>query len=94
MAFQDFNFQDGKIFPEFKFEKYVTVEKVVDGKEIVKPRQEILNLFQSRILTLLDVPHFKMQPVIVKCVQLLMSWLHGGYLWLDKTYLVDEDLMY
>jgi hypothetical protein len=46
---------------------------------------EILNLF--------DIPHFGRSSEINTCINMLLSCVHGGYLWLDKLVLIDTELI-
>jgi hypothetical protein len=47
----------------------------------------------TSILNLLEIPHFGRSKEINICVKLLLSFLHKGFLWLDKVVFIDTQLI-
>jgi hypothetical protein len=50
-------------------------------------------LEKSRILNLLEVPHFGRSLEINSCVKLLLNCVHGSTLWLDPPVSIDTALI-
>jgi hypothetical protein len=45
------------------------------------------------ILNLLDILHFGRSVEINICVKLLLSCVHGGFIWLDRPVSIDTELI-
>jgi hypothetical protein len=52
-----------------------------------------MNLVQSTLLNLMKILHFGRHQGVNACVTLLLSFYHGGYLWLDRCIIVDPMLI-
>jgi hypothetical protein len=50
-------------------------------------------LQKDGILNLFDIPHFERSTNINACVNILLSGVHGGYLWLDRSVSIDTNLI-
>jgi hypothetical protein len=50
-------------------------------------------LANTRILNLLDIPHFGRGRDINNCIKKLMEVTHGGYLWLEEPVSIDVELI-
>jgi hypothetical protein len=50
-------------------------------------------LEKSGILNLLQILHFGRSNEINTCVKMLLSCIHGGYLWLDRPMSIDTELI-
>jgi len=48
----------------------------------------------SRIMNLLDIPHFGQGAKITYCIKTLLSCVRGGYLWLDRKISIDFALIH
>jgi len=48
------------------------------------------HLHQASVLSLLEYPHFGNIEVVTLCAHLLLTGIHGSYLWLGQKYLIDE----
>jgi hypothetical protein len=95
LKFSNYNIQDEAQFPELRFEGYTEVIEGSDGKEWVVPKKWAKPIYKSGIMTLLGCPPLQAQPkhqfiVFTSCLE----ELHGGFLWLDHTYLVDMETMH
>lgn len=44
-------------------------------------------------MPLLDLPHFGWSTLVNNCVIFLLSFLHGGALWIDQSYGIDADVI-
>ena len=54
----------------------------------------MVNLAQSTLLNVMNIPHFGRHQEVNACVKLLLSCYHGGYLWLDLRITVDLTLIH
>jgi hypothetical protein len=44
-------------------------------------------------MNLLDIPHFELGKYINACVKQLLERVHGGILWMDRSVLINVDLI-
>jgi hypothetical protein len=51
-------------------------------------------LRKSKILSLLKFMHFGRALDFQSCVCFLLTRVHGGYLWLDQPYLIDQAIIH
>jgi hypothetical protein len=54
------------------------------GKPIIDPMQCITKLYNSVIMILLDIPHFRRAKNVRLCVKQLVTHIHGCILWMDR----------
>jgi len=54
----------------------------------------IKDITQSMILNVMNIPHFGRHQEVNACVKLLLSYYHGGYMWLDKSITMDSALIH
>jgi hypothetical protein len=54
----------------------------------------IKELMISTILNVMNIPHFSRHQEFNPCVKILMSFYHGGYLWIDRHVTVDLTLIH
>jgi hypothetical protein len=52
-----------------------------------------MNLTQSILLNVMKIPHFGRHQEVNACVKLLLSYYHGGYLWLNHCITMDPTLI-
>jgi hypothetical protein len=52
-----------------------------------------MNLAQSTLLNVMNIPHFGRCQEVNACIKLLLSYYHGGYLWLNYCIAVDLNLI-
>jgi hypothetical protein len=60
---------------------------------IIEPQVWDRGLQKAGLLNLFDIPHFGWSQEINACVKMLLSCVHGGYLWLDRPISIDIDLI-
>jgi hypothetical protein len=70
--------------------RYLT--KTTGKKPRLVSQPWIKELAQSTVLNVMKIPHFGHHQEVNACVKLLLSCYHGGYLWLDQTW-ITVDLM-
>jgi hypothetical protein len=81
LKFNDFNLGDHKNHSMLSPYKYLTRTKGKNSKII--PQPWTMNLVQSTLLNVMNIPHFGRHQEVNACVNLLLSCYHGSYLWLD-----------
>jgi hypothetical protein len=91
LKFIDFNLDDRKVYNMLVPHKYLTRKKEKNSKII--PQSWTINLTQSTLLNVMNIPHFGRHQEVNACVKLLLSCYHGGYLWLNRRITVDPMLM-
>jgi hypothetical protein len=52
-----------------------------------------MNLMQSTLLNVMNIPHFGRNQEVNACVKLLLSCYNGEYLWLNRRITVDPTLI-
>jgi hypothetical protein len=52
-----------------------------------------MNLVQSTLLNVMNIPHFRRHQEVNACVKLLLSCYHGSYVWLNHRIMVDPMLI-
>jgi hypothetical protein len=60
---------------------------------IVEPKVWARGLERAGLLNLFDIPHFGRSQEINACVKMLLTCVHGGYLWLDRMISIDTYLI-
>jgi hypothetical protein len=60
---------------------------------LLEPTQWILGLYNTRIMKLLDIPHFGHGKHINGCVNHFLARVHGGILWMDRPVHINVDLI-
>jgi hypothetical protein len=63
------------------------------GGTITKPRQWVVGLDRTRILGLLNIPHFGRGQYATTCIKQLLAVMHGGDVWLDKPVPITIELI-
>jgi hypothetical protein len=61
------------------------------GEPIDQPLHWATRLEQTRILGLLDLPHFVRGRYVGACIKQLLAVTHGGDIWLDKLISIDVE---
>ena len=52
------------------------------------------NLQHANIMNLVRIPHFGRSPEVNVVVKLLLTRVHGGYLWMDSRISIDHHLIW
>jgi hypothetical protein len=82
-------------FPEFAPRKYLEMKiDPVMNQDIPVPKIWDKGLEQDGILNLFEIPHLEMSQEVNSCVNMLLTCVHGSYLWLDKTISIYTDLIF
>jgi hypothetical protein len=91
LKFNDFNLRYRKFYNMLTPHKYLTRTK---GKNLkIVPQQWTMDLEQSTLLNVMNIPHFRRHQEVNACVTLLLSCYHGVYLWLNHRIIVDPTLI-
>jgi hypothetical protein len=90
LKFSDVDLGDRKVYNMLSRHKYLTITK---GKNLrIIPYSWTMNLAQSTLLNVMNIPHFGRHQEVNAYVKLLLSCYHGGYLWLNLCITVDLTL--
>jgi hypothetical protein len=85
---------DAGEFPEFVQQVYMdSIGTGPFGDPMMQPKQWEEGLENTRILKLMDIPHFNRGKETNNCVKKLMAILHGGFLWLEEPISIDMELI-
>jgi hypothetical protein len=90
LNFMDYDITDAQNFPELAREKYLCTKRVSGTSAILMETQlwEI-RLEKPGILKMFEIPHFRHSLEINACIKVLLSYIHGGTLWLDPPVSID-----
>jgi hypothetical protein len=91
LKFSDFNLDDRKVYNMLAPQKYLM--KTKGNKLKIVPQSWTQNLTQSTLLNVMKIPHFGRHQEVNVCIKLLLSFYHGGYLWLNRCITVDPTLI-
>jgi hypothetical protein len=91
LNFSDFNLGDRKVYNMLTPHKYLTRTKGNNLK--IVPQSWTMNLTQSTLLNVMNIPHFGRHQEVNACIKLLFSCYHGEYLWLNHRITVDLTLI-
>ena len=93
--FIDYNLADAKTYPQFRPDQYLTIQKNPrTGVDDYIPMDHVQILERSGLLNLLRLPHFGCGAEVNAVVQILLSCLHGGYLWVGNKVDLNIDLIH
>ena len=95
VKFADYNLGDSKQYPHFRRDNYLTIERNprTQRDEFV-PMAHVQHLVKPGLLNLLEIPHFGRGPEVNAVVRMLLSCVHGGYLWLSNRIDINVDLIH
>jgi hypothetical protein len=94
LCYLDHDVADVDKFPELSRHVYLdSVGTIPFGDPILQPKQWATRLANTRILNLLDIPHFGRGQDVKKCINQLMEVTHGGFLWLEEPIYIDVELI-
>jgi hypothetical protein len=95
LGYSDHDLCDVTKFPDFPEETYLenTGEIGPLGKSIMGPTQWITGLYNSDIMNLLNIPHFKYGKNVRLYVKQLVAWVHDDILWMDRPVKLDVALI-
>ena len=93
--FIDYNLADAKTYPQFWPDQYLTIQKNPrTGADDYIPMDHVQILERSGLLNLLRLPHFRRGAEVNAVVCILLSCLHGGYLWLGNKVDLNIELIH
>lgn len=82
LKYQDYNLLDHIKFPQFQGGLYMSMTVNPTTKvEVLTPQDLIASLQPSRLLNLLQIPHFGCSNEINTIVKVLLSFVHGRHSW-------------
>ena len=95
VKFIDYNLGDSKTYPQFQPDQYLTIQKNPrTGADDYIPMDHVHILERSGLLNLLILPHFGRGAEVNAMVRILLSCLHGGYLWLGNKVDLNINLIH
>jgi len=95
VKFVYYNLADGKTYPHFKSDQYLRHEQNPrTAREELVPMPHVQILEPTGLLNLLRLPHFGRSAEVNAVVRVLLSCLHGGYLWLGRQVDLNIDLIH
>jgi hypothetical protein len=80
LKISDFNLGDCNNYGMLTPHKYLT--KTMGKKLNIIPQSWTMDNSRSTILNVVKIPHFSKHQEVNACIKLLLSCLHGGYMWL------------
>jgi hypothetical protein len=92
LMFSDFSLGDRKNYNMLSPYKYLTRMKGKNSKII--PHPWTMNLAQSTLLNVMNIPHFGRHQEVNGYVNLLLSCYHGENQWLDRRITVDLTMIH
>jgi hypothetical protein len=93
LKYADYDITNTTKFPELASHQYLELKtNPTTNQSIPMPKAWARGLEQSGILNLFNIPHFDQSNEVNACIKLLLTCVHGGYLWLDKAIYIDTDL--
>jgi hypothetical protein len=94
LQYLDHDVTDMDKFLDFSNKVYLdSVDIGPFGEPIVQPKQWVDGLANTRIIKLLDIPHFGRGCDVNNCVKQLMEVTHRGYLWVEEHVSMDVELI-
>ena len=85
LKFIDYNLGDSKTYPQFWPDQYLMVHRNPrTGANEFVPMEHVHILEQSGLLNFLKIPHFGRGTEVNAMVCVILSCVHGGYLWLGN----------
>jgi len=81
LKFSDFNLGDRKVYSMLAPHKYLMKMKGNNSKIFLQSWTQ--NLAESTFLNVMKILHFGRHQEVNACVKFLLSFYHGGYLWLN-----------
>jgi hypothetical protein len=92
LKISNFKLGDRKSYGMLAPHKYLT--NTMGKKPKTFPQPWTMDIARSTILNVMKIPHFDRHQEVNAYVKLLLSCLHGGYLWLDRHINVDPMLIH
>ena len=95
VKFVDYNLGNPKTYPQYRQDQYLEIQRNPRTKrdEFI-PMAHAKHLERSELLNLLEIPHFGCGTEVNAVVRVLLSCIHGGYLWLSSRVDLNVDLIH
>jgi hypothetical protein len=94
LKFVDHDLLDENKFPELALRKYLKTFIFLETSFIrVEPKPWVAGLVKLGIMNLLNISHFGRSVEINAFVKMLLSCIHGLFLWLDKLVSIEIELI-
>jgi hypothetical protein len=94
LKYVDHDVADIGKFPKFVQQVYMDNRgegPLVDP--ILEPKQWIIGLYNTRIMNLLEIPHFGRGNDVNFCIKQLLALVHGDILWMKRHVSIDVELI-
>jgi hypothetical protein len=95
LRYADYDVRDAAKFPDLDKVTYLINIGQIEplGKPIMEPTQWTIELYNSGIMNLLDIPHFGCSKNVRPYVKQLVSHIDGGIMWMDRKIQIDVALI-
>jgi hypothetical protein len=94
LRYLDHDVADAGKFPEFSQQVYMkNIGTSPFGDPMMQPKQWEIGLVNTRILKLVEIPHFGRGKEVNNYVKQLMAVLHGGFLWMEEPISINVELI-
>jgi hypothetical protein len=87
----DLDLMDQVLFPQMDINVFWGLEEDSIGRMQFVPKLDFIDLFNSTIMHLMDLPFFGTTGEVVWCTKFLISRVHDMSLWLEKIYMIHAD---
>jgi hypothetical protein len=87
----DLDLTDPVLFPQMNIDVFWEMAPDELGGMQFMPKPEFVNLFNSTIMNLRDLPVFGTTGEVARCTKFLISRVHDRSLWLDKRYPIHAE---
>jgi hypothetical protein len=92
LKISDFNLGDRKNYGMLSPHKYFP--KIMGKKSKIIPWPWTMDITRSTILNVMEILKFGRHQKVNMCVKILLSYYHGGYLWLEQCIILDMTLIH
>jgi hypothetical protein len=87
----DLDLTDSVLFPQMNTDVFWEMAPDGLGGMQFVPKSDFINLFNSTIMNLRDLPVFGTTGEVARCTKFLISRVHDRSLWLDKRYPIHAE---
>jgi hypothetical protein len=87
----DLDLTDSALFPQMHTDVFWEMAPDGIGGMQFVPKEDFINLFNSTIMNLRDLPVFGTTGEVARCTKFLISRVHDRSLWLDKWYPIHAE---
>jgi hypothetical protein len=87
----DLDLTDQVLFPQMNIDVFWSIAPDELGGMQFVPKPDFINLFNSTIMNLRDLPVFGTTGEVARCTKFLISRVHDKSLWLDRRYPIHAE---